>query len=54
MTTRNIVNAETIEQRAARLFPENERMQELWIGAVCLVRMSKRGWILDQQVERIA
>lgn len=39
------VNAESLLERAARLFPENEALQRKWLSAVeYLVTQSRPGW----------
>ncbi len=48
-----IVNKLTLQERAALLFKDNERMQQKWIEAVEKTRQSKRGWLLDKQIQRL-
>jgi hypothetical protein len=48
-----IINKLTLQERATLLFKDNERMQQKWIEAVEKTRQTKRGWLLDKQVERI-
>jgi hypothetical protein len=50
----SVINKKTLEERAAELWKDNPMMQEKWIAAVCLTRQTKRGWILDKQVERVS
>lgn len=47
------INKLTLEERAAILFKDNERMQQKWIEAVQKARQTKRGWLLDKQIQRI-
>jgi len=38
--------------QAARLWPESPRNQREWIRAVCVVRATRGGWLLDTNQPR--
>lgn len=42
------------EWRSIRLYPDSTYLQAEWRRAVNVVRSTKRGWILDHPVEKVA
>lgn len=46
------LNTENLQERAAKLFKENPRMQEKWIETIQKLRGTKKGWILDGMITR--
>lgn len=41
--------AETLAERAARLWPDDLPLQAEWMRAVRLVRATRRGWLLERR-----
>ena len=41
-----------LEKRAERLYPDSEYLQREWRRAVAVVRSTKKGWLLEQPVEK--
>lgn len=41
-----------LKRRAAELWPESRSLQARWLMAVRKVRMTSRGWLLDQPIRR--
>jgi hypothetical protein len=39
--------------RAIELYPHDDYLQNQWLRAVCVVRATARGWLLDTPVVRI-
>lgn len=41
-----------LSEAAARLYPQSQYLQAEWQRAVCVVRASPRGWLLDTRVSK--
>jgi hypothetical protein len=42
----------SLQQRAARLWPDSPALQAEWLRAVEVVRSTSKGWLLDRRINR--
>lgn len=47
-----ILNKETIEEQAQRLWPNSEVLQQKWLEAIKVTKSTKKGWLLDAYVAK--